>query len=282
MLQTLLPSLRSLRSSLLTGALLVGSVYILFGYLIASSISIAPAARQILGLAPFMPQLLLAAFCYLVGSLYVTGLEGVVDLLHRKTALKDFAGLKPGPRRWLLRSIAPLSDAARGRIEVEAARFYREFSQGGADGPSFGSEQQRFMQKVIAEILWMEGKLAGTPLLSPYEEYRSDGELRLGSALILPLVAAAAAHALGANEYGVGAITLASIPVALKLADYGLYYFRRAHSFLAHHVSDGTVLAPSMEALKRANPKPDDPLAMVRLVPMTLALAVLASDPPNP
>lgn len=282
MLQTLLPSLRSLRSSLLTGALLVGSVYILFAHLLASAISIDPAAKQILGLAPFMPQLMLAVFCFLVGSLYVTGLEGLVDWFHRKTALKDYSGLKPGLKRWLLRSIAPLSDAARARIQAEGTRFFREFARGSQDCPNFEAKQQRFVEKVIAEILWMEGKLAGTPLLAPYEQYRSEGELRLSSALILPLVAAAAAHALGINKWGASAAMVASIPIALKLADYGLYYFRRAHSFLAHHVSDGTVLTPAMEALKRANPKPADPLPIVRLVPWTPSSPELPSAPPSP
>jgi hypothetical protein len=28
----------------------------------------------------------------------------------------------------------------------------------------------------------------------------------------------------------------------MKFVDYGLYYFRRAHSFLAHHIADGTLL----------------------------------------
>jgi hypothetical protein len=249
----------------MAGALLVGSLYILFGYRLAHGISILPAAKQILEIEPFMPQVLLAAFCFLVGSLYITGLEGIVDWLHRKMALRDFTALKAGPKGWVLRSIAPLSDSARRRIKVEAARFYRQYAETCEDAPTFPEEQSRFVDSVIAETLWMEGKLAGTPLLAPYEQYRSEGELRLGSALILPLVAVAASFALGGNAYWIGAATLVSVPVALKLADYGLYYFRRAHSFLAHHISDGTVLAPSMEALKRASTKYVEPSTAPRL-----------------
>jgi hypothetical protein len=146
----------------MAGALLVGSLYILFGYRLAHGISILPAAKQILEIEPFMPQVLLAAFCFLVGSLYITGLEGIVDWLHRKMALRDFTALKAGPKGWVLRSIAPLSDSARRRIKVEAARFYRQYAETCEDAPTFPEEQSRFVDSVIAETLWMEGKLIRT------------------------------------------------------------------------------------------------------------------------
>lgn len=245
----------------MTGALIVGSIYVLFGFRLDDIITIHPAAKQIVGLMSFMPQLLIAAFCYFVGSLYITGLEGAVDWLHHKMASTDVVALRPGPKRWFLRFIAPLSDSARSRIKVQGARFYRHYMNWSSDDTNSQEkeirsqeEEAQFVQKVIAEILWMEGKLVGSPLLAPYEQYRAEGEIRLGSALILPFVAAAVAFALGAQGLGVWTTALASVPVALKFADYGLYYYRRAHSFLAHHVSDGTVLTPSMEDLKRASP----------------------------
>jgi hypothetical protein len=251
MLSELLPSLRNLRVSLLTGGLIIGSLYVLCGHILLKDVSLQKEALDIVHLAPFMPQVLIAMLCILVGSLYMTALEGLVDLIHRKTLF-----LKPSEKnrritKLLLHAVAPLSFSARRRIEAASDRFFNSY-RAEMDGTDEEVEvaRRQFKRNVLSEILWLEGKLVGTPLESPHDRYRAEGELRLGTALTMPLAAAAVAHAVEMSAVSSFITTLLVSVIALKLADYGLYYFRRSHSFLAHHIADGTVLVPAMEHLK--------------------------------
>ena len=199
-----------------------------------------------------MPVILIVLGCFLVGSLYVTGLEGIVDWIHRKL-VHTYPNHNGGRiRRRVLRALVPFSDAARSRLTIEAKRFFAEFTRTTTDDEARKAEND-FVEKVFADILWMEGKLAGTPLKAPYDAYRSEGELRLGTALILPLSAAAAGYATHLAWGWLAAVIALSIAFAIKLGGYGLYYYRRAHSFAAHHIADGVLLAPCMETLKRTS-----------------------------
>lgn len=254
MLAELIPGLRNLRSGFLSGSLILGSLYVLFADVIRHSIKPEPPLLSIVHLATWMPLALLGSACFLVGSLYVTGLEGVVDWIHRKRLLKDPQNVRFVLRRRFLLSLAPLSSAAQRRLVVEAGRFYNEFlpppSQT-ADGAAYSAAQRDFTNRVLADVLWMEGKLAGTSLQGPYDQYRAEGELRLGTSLIMPVVTIAAGDALRLSLWNLLLVLLLVVLLSIKLAGYGLYYFRRAHSLVAHHIADGTVLTPSMETLKR-------------------------------
>lgn len=249
MLSSLLPGLRSLRVALISGALIVGSLYLTFGGDGIGTLKVRKPAQDILALNPHMPELLAALLCLLVGSLYATGLEGVVDWIHRRMAPVDLSTLRP-LKRVLLRPFAPLSTAARNRIVLEAARFYDEYFPQSRQAPD-DHDRNEFIQKTIAEILWLKGKLSGTALAAPYDEARSEGHLQLAIALLLPPSTAALAYAVRMNTLGLVIATVGMTALAIKLADYGLYYFRAAHSFLAHHVADGVLLAPSMETMRR-------------------------------
>jgi hypothetical protein len=256
---SLLPSLRNLRVSLITGAIIVASLYTLFLFRFEQSLTISQPAKNILGISPYMPQVLLAMLCLLVGSLYMTALEGLVDLIHRRLVSHSNLYSVEGIKGVVIRSLAPLSISAQNRISVEAGRFFDEHAPSVIDAVQNNQNKNDFVSAVIREILWLDGKLAGTPLENPYDQFRAEGELRLGTAILLPLAAAATCHSIGFSLFQIGLITLLITIASLKLADYGLYYFRRAHSFMAHHISDGKVLAPAMEALIRANPKPKQP-----------------------
>lgn len=252
MLASLMPGLRSLRAAFLTGALLLGSLYVLFGAEWTKDVRVRAPARTIIELSPYVPIGLLALACLLVGSLYMTSLEGLVDFVHRRCLLVDQAKKRTRVARRVLRAVAPLSVSARARITVEAKHFFDEHSKATwVDNEAAVVAREAFACQVLADLLWLEGKLAGSSLESPYDQYRSEGELRLGTALVLPLVAGATGYALHVRGWYLVLLVGVTVLVALKLADYGLYYFKRAHSFVAHHVSDGTILTPSMETLRR-------------------------------
>jgi hypothetical protein len=189
-----------------------------------------------------------------MGSLYTNALEGIVDWIHRKLIFYSFDSIQSRAYRRVLMSLQPLSVSSRGRLVAEAARFYDEYSLAPHGQPKADLEaaQKEFVRKVLADVLWLEGKLVGTPLEGPYQEYRAEGELQLGTALLLPLVSAAVGYAFHLQSWHLALLIIIVTLLATKLADYGLYYFRRAHSFIAHHISDGTVLTPSMETMKRA------------------------------
>jgi hypothetical protein len=77
--------------------------------------------------------------------------------------------------------------------------------------------------------------------------------MRVSGGLLLPLTSVAVAYSVFGTKYQLAISFLAGLIVAVPMVNYGLYYFRKANSFLAHHIADGKVLSPSMETLKREN-----------------------------
>lgn len=248
-----LTGIRNLRSSFLSGAMLIASIYILAIGKFESSLELKAPATRLLKLHDSMPIFITALAAYLIGSLYVTALEGVVDFIHRKRLSLDTEDNRSGPAKALSEAFSPLSHASARRLKVEVARFFRE-----KKGPEIGVADdvlEEFTKTVFADILWMEGKLAGTNLREIYAEYRAEGEFRLSIGLLLPLVAYAIAYSISASGCWLFAFMFTVCVISVQTCNYGLYYFRRAHSFLAHHVSDGNLLTPSMETLKQASGK---------------------------
>jgi hypothetical protein len=251
MLAALLPGLRNLRIAFVSGALIVASLYVLFGERLFRDITLRSTARDILDLSPIVPVVLLALACGLIGSLYVTALEGLVDWVHRKTIFSDETRATKFKRRWL-KLVMPLSPSAKSRITAEAGLFYDDMvAKLTAAQQASTAPRDRFVKQVALDVLWLEGKLAGTPLEAPYDQFRSEGEFRLATSLLLPITVVAALHAIHAPAHIFILILVPTTMVALKLADYGLYYYRKAHSFLAHHIADGQLFTPAMEGLAR-------------------------------
>ena len=102
----------------------------------------------------------------------------------------------------------------------------------------------------------MEGKLAGSVLESPYDKIRSEGEMRVSGGILLPLAASTGAYSVNASQFTLLLSFSVGLMLAIPTVNYGLYYYRKANSFLAHHIADGKLLSPSMETLKRATIKP--------------------------
>jgi hypothetical protein len=255
-LEFFLAGLRSIRSSFLTGAVILASLFVLIWENSKSAPDVIDSARELLDLNAVVPPALLALACFFTGSLYTTALEGLVDRLHQRMVLVDLADIHGQLRRRIVGAFVPLSVPARRRLIIEAHRFYTQFGTHSAriaDDPAV-LNQTDFVNRSLTDVLWMDGKLTGSPLKDRYDEYRADGELRLSLGLLLPLAALAVCRAIQLDAIWVGVTVLVTLCVAVMMCDYGLYYYRRAHSFLAHHVADGAVLTPTMETLKRAGP----------------------------
>jgi hypothetical protein len=251
-----LAGLRNLRTAFLTGALLLGSLYVIFGPNGTSKWHLRHTADDITHLWKYMPVAIFALACTLIGSLYTTGLEGIVDWLHRHYLKHN--GVNPKTsylHRQFLRIVAPLSESARTRLTFEAGYFYDECEALVVANPSIlvpWTGREAFIRDVFADVLWLEGKLVGTSLQEAYNQYRAEGELRLSTAILVPLIAFATCRAFNFDGWQITIVMVLAVILTIKLIDYGLYYFRRAHSFLAHHIADGAILTPSMETLKRA------------------------------
>jgi len=252
MSSTLLPALRNLRAALLTGGLILAILYIFLGSSISKDVELRESAVTILNLVPFMDLMLITFFSSLVGSLYMTSLEGFVDWVHRRYIFTSPVKENSLIKRKILQSFVPFSNSAWQRITFEAGRFYdekipyiEEYSQ------NIPPSRDEFVRNVAREILWLEGKLVGTSLEAPYDRYRTEGELRLGTALLIPFCTLAITYATQMGAWTMVFFTIGSLCITVKLADYGFYYFRRSHSFMAHHVADGTLFTPSMETFNR-------------------------------
>lgn len=256
MFEALLHGIRSLRSALLTGAILLASLFVIVRGNNAEGPQLIGSAQAILNIHPLMPLALLSLACFLSGSLYTNGLEGLVDWLHRKLV---FAHRFEAERSFFQRfagPFLPFSGASRNRLVIEAERFFAEFGHQAAtgEGAPDSADQKKFADSVLADILWMEGKLTALPSLrETYNEYRSQGELLLSMGLLLPLGALAASYATRLQWSSIVVVVIVAMTLSIWLCNYGLYYYRRAHSLLAHHIADGTLLAPCMETLKRRN-----------------------------
>jgi hypothetical protein len=229
---------------------LIASVYIFSYGSVISKIDVTPAARSLLEISSAVPLILIISLCLVIGSLYTTFLEGIVDWLHR-VIIKNGTKLERSKlKRIFIKSFSPYSDSAEKRLITEVLRFHREFYSGNM-GETRTDLETAFVISVLTETLWMEGKLAGTALDNPYDRIRSEGEMRVASGLLLPLASTVIAYSLNANEYQIIASLLGGVLLAIPMVNYGLYYYRKANSFLAHHIADGKVLSPSMETLKR-------------------------------
>lgn len=249
MLASLASSFRSFQASLLCGAMMALTVYIFFGSLIEKVTHPRAPLQILIHASVYVPLVGILLVCLMLGSLYTTALEGIVDAVHRHTLIRDNT-TSNRVLRWLWKSTAPLSDSARKRLTFEAGLFYDDNAT--LSSLRSGSRVD-FIDRVITDTLWMEGKLVGTPLLKQYDAFRSEGEIQTSSSILIPATAAAVAYGLGLSPAYCALIAVASVPIALKILDYGLYYYRRANSLIAHHVADGTVLSPTMESLRRGS-----------------------------
>lgn len=247
-----LTGIRNLRSSFLTGTLIIASIYIIMVNDGSPTLNLRPSAQHLLDLHSSVPVMFLVVSAYIVGSLYVTALEGIVDWIHRKLLFTQVTDGDSFSRRIFLSTFTPLSDVSRRRLSMEAERYFKENSVS-IEEDKVRETCERFVHKVFADVLWMDGKLTGTSLREIYAEYRTEGEFRLGIGLVLPLGAVAVVYATQLSLMWSTMIVVLVVFIAVQTCNYGLYYFRRAHSFLAHHISDGTLLTPSMVTLKRVS-----------------------------
>lgn len=252
MIKDLLPGFRSLKSSLLTGIMILLMVYFRADR-IFEDIKIPESITRILEINDLVPMATIAVVAALTGSLYTTLLEGVVDWIYRKN-IKSMILNKKSNRLWsrIRLSFMPFSEAAYERIKVALIMFYNENrvqKQPDAQNNTLPLEisEEEFMARNLKEILWMEGKLVGTSLIDTYNQYRAEGEIRLAASLLLPELSL-----IICNEFKMAAV-FTKIVVAIvlinsvKLADYGMYYYRRSNSFLAHHIADGEIYTSTME-----------------------------------
>ena len=229
-------------------------MYLLFGEAIVLAVRPSPAVTRLFAQSDAIPFVILAFLAILIGSLYTTGLEELVDWLHRRLLKSNGGRFKRRFTKRLFANVAPLSPAALERLELEAARFFKEFTTTAEDldGVQSDAGVTAFARKVTSNALWMEGKLAGTSLHTEFSKYRAEGELRLSSSLLIPIATFAVFNSLGFNLTVVIFATAIATALSLKLLDYGFYYYRRANSLIAHYIADGSVLSPEMEGLKRA------------------------------
>lgn len=223
MLSALLSGLRSLRVSLVTGGILVASAYILLYGSLTTEIDIRPAARNLLEISLLVPSILFISMCLVVGSLYSTLLEGIVDWLHRKNVNSGSRAQYQGIKGVLSKSIAPYSDSAEKRLKLEILRFHKE-NYSDEDVGNRAEIEIAFVDKVLIETLWMEGKLAGTDLESPYDKIRSEGEIRVAGGLLIPLASTATAFSFWASNWQMIGFFLCGVALAIPTVNYGLYY----------------------------------------------------------
>lgn len=252
MIKDLLPGFRSLKSSLLTGIMIMIMVYLLVDKMYGD-IKIPESIIYLLEINDLVPTAMIAVVAALTGSLYTTLLEGVVDWIYRKN-IKSMIFKKKTNKLWsrIRLSFMPFSEAAYERIKIALIKFYQEnrmLEQPENQGNTMLLElsEEEFMARNLKEILWMDGKLVGTSLIDTYDQYRAEGESRLAVSLLLPELVLTICNVFETNIIFIMIVFTIVIMIAVKLADDGLYYYRRSNSFLAHHIADGEINTSTME-----------------------------------
>lgn len=253
MVNDLLPVFRSLRSSFIAGVLILICFYLFFEEYIRG-VEVPEALNDVFSLNEHVKIALLALTAILIGSLYTTALEGIVDWMHRKRVASPLSKSSCSLVAKLQSVSAPFSVSSFERIRNEVGRLYamHKSHAGDCNGSLKGIEESSFLTKNLVEILWMEGKLVGTSLKDAYDKYRAEGENLLSTAILLPFVCLSICYVFNLDFLTATIIFAIVVTVSHKLFDNGLYYYRRANSFLAHHIADGKILTPTMEDLLKS------------------------------
>lgn len=252
MIKDILPGFRSLKSSLLTGIMIMIMIYLLADQ-VFGDIKIPESITRLLEINDLVPMALIAVVAVLTGSLYTTLLEGVVDWIYRKN-IKSLIIKRKTNKLWsrIRLSFMPFSEAAYERIKVALLKFYqenrvKEKPDNQCDTMLLELSEEEFMARNLKEILWMEGKLVGTSLIDTYNQYRAEGESRLAVSLLLPELTLTICNVFEMDVIFIIIVFAIVIMISVKLADDGLYYYRRSNSFLAHYIADGEIKTSTME-----------------------------------
>lgn len=247
MLTALLPGIREFRTCLVTGAILLATGYLLWQQWVPTHLTPDPSLTSLLQIAaPAGSLALLFLAAYLVGAIYQAGIETGVDVAHRRSTTARLNPVGHGLSGRLARTVAPLSEKAAERLVGKARSFFEDHA-GAAQSPS----EDAFVALVLKDVLWMEGKLVGTDYLTMYTQMRAEGGIRLGVACLTPFFALAIG--LSANlPLSLWLILSAlALIISVVLLIQGFYQYRKAVSFIAHHVADGAILTPAMESLRQ-------------------------------
>lgn len=252
MIKDILPGFRSLKSSLLTGTIIIIIVYLL-SYETYKELEIPESITRLLEINELVPMTLIAVIAALTGSLYTTLLEGIVDWIYRKN-IKSMILKKKANKLWfrIRLSFMPFSEAAYERIKVVLINFYhknqvKKQPKNLRNMMQLELSEDEFVARNLKEILWMEGKLVGTTLIDTYDQYRAEGESRLSISLLIPELVLTICNVFETDTmFSIVVFTIALL-ISIKLADDGLYYYRRSNSFLAHHIADGEINTSTME-----------------------------------
>lgn len=258
MIKDLLPGFRSLKSSLLTGIMIMIMVYLVLDKLYGE-LEIPESITRLLEINDLVPLALIAVVAALTGSLYTTLLEGIVDWIYRRN-IKSMILRRKTCKLWfrIRLSFMPFSEAAYERIKIALIKFYQEnrVQKQPDDQDNIGLlelSENEFVARNLKEILWMEGRLVGTLLIDEYNQYRAEGESRLSVSLLLPGVVLTTCNVFETDVIFSMIVFVIAVLITIKLADDGLYYYRRSNSFLAHHIADGEIITSTMVDVLKKN-----------------------------
>lgn len=269
MLSTLLPGVRHLRASLVTGYLLLATAWLTFRERFIRADTTDELGQplselvQILGRAGLLAVITLIA--YLLGSAYVTVARKAAGHI---TARATQARFQPNVDDWpRYKAWRPFTVNARKRLERLAQDTTDSFSD--TDKVSLLSElddvarpgttpsdvvlQMALLRRLSLEILYGGGKrlLVSRPELhTEYDRILSEAELRDG--LALPFIAFIA---LVTVNMSLPIVTELVLVVTSMAVVFGLFMQARsqdrdANSIMAHGIVDGVVSTPTLDSIR--------------------------------
>lgn len=250
MKSNLLTGIRELRAGLATGFMLLFAGYLLWNRYTNSAITLTPPLNAIIKMiGSFGVITVITTLAYLVGVSYLYGLETVVNYVQKWAIKKDREMQKHNRMvRHILNIIRPLSGSSIKRLNIKAKTFYINTAQ---DHEKTGLNN--FIEKVAEDMLWIEGKLAGSELNIDFIRLNTEAHLRIGVGSLIPVVFLALLLELNFSTIDTCILVLIGIVGAYGLMLQGFYLHRKSLSMLAHHVADGVLVTPTMENLKLNN-----------------------------
>jgi len=244
MLASLLPGIRELRAPFAAGVLLVAAVHLAAYPVLLDATnerSLSPGLNALVDLAGSKGLLaVLSVIAYLLGTLYLSVLKGVLWRLRLRT-MSRFSNPKYIDSRPTLNSqaLAPFTRPSLRRL----------FQKCGGD--------ERVVRGVCIDIIVGGGKRLMVSSKDLYVEYdRLHSEVDFRDAVALPSVAIAVLVVSNTQwSVGLSALTIAAVSLAAATLTYQARVIQRdAYSMYAHCVADGVVSTATMDAVSKTSP----------------------------
>ena len=246
MIEKLVAGIRELRTGVITGYMILFSLFLILNKIALSSLYPTFSLLLIYDLIGNIGLIIiLSVLAYLIGVSFLYWLETIVNKLHIWAINKEINNKRSRIVKYYHESINPLSLNARNRLVSKLNEFFYLYK----------TEQSQikdiFISINLKDVLWMDGRLEENKISSEYISLNTEAFFRMGIGFLIPLVVFALILELSFHPLELVLLSIISLFFSHWLILQGFYLHKKSISMLAHHIADGKFLSPSMANFKK-------------------------------